>query len=336
MKAANVQWLLTGNPLNNLQAQSSNLASIRMRAALTMYSSNPNYNVTTSPNFLINNNTNIIGIGKISILYDNYEYKKWLTIIKKKRAEGVKVFLDYTDNHLRETNKNSDLYNAYYEIIHECDSVVCSSEFLKESMSRIFKREIFVIEDPLEVDLIPPKNSLQNLPTGLWFGHTSNLIYLINFLQYNFKPSLKLRLIIMSNIDQFTPEIVNHLEKHISPFFELIIAPWSIDNMISASKISDFSIIPCGILDERKMGVSSNRLITALALGLPCFADNAPSYVEFSNYYNPLSTESVNSFYLNMEPFIRKTLNAQIYIKDRFNKNRILNEWFNFFDHLLF
>jgi hypothetical protein len=101
-----------------------------------------------------------------------------------------------------------------------------------------------------------------------------------------------------------------------------------------AASLSDFCIIPCDIKDERKAGVSSNRLITALALGLPCFADNAESYIEFSDFYTPLSPNFTELFYINPDLFLKKTIHSQSMLLDKFSKQKIMGSWHKFFLNL--
>jgi hypothetical protein len=327
MNKVNLQWLLSGNPLNFAQAKNSNLASVRMRAALTMELVNSNFIATVCPNYVINKNTNIIGIGKISLVNDTQEYKKWLNIVRTRKTDGLKIFIDYTDNHLRDSNQNSLLFNAYEEILKECDSVVCSSEFLRNTIKEKYEKDTFVIEDPLEVAITAPKFTLQEIPTCLWFGHASNLNFLFTFLHHNFNPSFKIRLIIMSNLAQFSKEMIDNLQNNISPLLDIFIVPWSIDNMESAAKVSDFCLIPCGINDDRKMGVSSNRLITSLALGLPCFADTALSYSEFSKFFSQLKNETIEDFYKNPSFYWNITAISQTLILKRFSKKTIIQEW---------
>jgi len=118
MKKVNVQWLLSGNPITLEQLRNSNLASIRMRAALSMDIDDANIKVKPTNNLIINKDTNVLGVGKISLANEQDQSNKWPELVKKYKNDGLKIFLDYTDNHLRESNKNSDLYKTYYEIIN--------------------------------------------------------------------------------------------------------------------------------------------------------------------------------------------------------------------------
>jgi hypothetical protein len=335
MYKKNVQWLLDGNPLTIDQVRNSNLASVRMRAALTMDINENKLSVKLTNNLIINKETNILGIGKLSLINDPQQSIKWLKVIKKHKDNGGKVFLDYTDNHLRETNKESELYKAYMEIINESDFVVTSSTYLENAINKTFNIQTLTIEDPLEVELISPKQIPQSTPTALWFGHASNLEYLFKYLQIEFKPSRKFNIIVMSNIYPFPEELFNNLKMSISPLIVLSILPWNIKNMSLAASKADFCIIPCGIYDERKKGASSNRLITSLALGLPCFADSLLSYEEFTEYFSPLDNESIESFLTNPSIFKDKTLASQTQITKRFSKEKIKNDWKNFFINII-
>lgn len=150
-----------------------------------------------------------------------------------------------------------------------------------------------------------------------------------------FKPSTKLKILVMSNLYPFPEDLIKSLENTISPKIELSILPWSISNMVLAASISDFCIIPCGIGDDRKEGVSSNRLITSLALGLPCFADTPPSYKEFMNFISPLSTESIESFFINPSINSEKTLISQAIIIKRFSKEKVKDDWKKFLINII-
>jgi len=330
LKNINIQWLLEGNFLENSQAKSSFIASTRMRAAVTMEIENSNISVSVTHDLNIKSNTNIIGVGKIVLVNDPNQGAKWLELIRHQKSKGVKIFLDYTDHHLRASNLRTPIYKVYEDILLECDYVTTSSNYLEKSINNKLDIKTFIIEDPIEFDIFSPKKSLQELPTGFWFGHSSNIEYLIKFLQNEFNPSRKIRIIVMSNIHAFSKDIIDYLNKNISPLVELAVVEWSIENMKIAASISDFCIIPCGVKDERKEGVSSNRLITALALGLPCFADSVFSYKEFQKFYTPLSTLNIELFYINPIYFIEKTIAAQSLVSDRFSKKKIIKDWYNF------
>jgi len=161
MKKVNIQWLLSGNPITLEQLRNSNLASIRMRAALSMDIDDANIKVKPTNNLIINKETNVLGVRKISLANEQDQSNKWPELVKKYKNDGLKIFLDYTDNHLRESNKNRALYNAYHEINNKVDYVVTSSNYLESVISKKFNVQTITIEDPLGVQLKEPKRNLK-------------------------------------------------------------------------------------------------------------------------------------------------------------------------------
>jgi hypothetical protein len=335
MKNINVQWLLDGEPKSLQEIFCSNLASIRMRAALTMQMQKENIKIDYIRKFEINRDTNILGIGKFSIIRDPDQINKWLKIIEKHKRNNGKIFLDYTDHHLRDSNSGNDLYNAYQKFLFYSDYVVTSSEYLKKEIEKIKKIKTYVIEDPIEIKITQPKLFNHETLTALWFGHASNLDYLFNFLITKFQPVNIIKIIIMTNYYPLPAEMIKNLENYISKNIELAVVPWSLNDLEVAASISDLCIIPCGVNDNRKAGVSSNRLITGLALGLPCFADSPLSYQEFSEYYGPLEIKHIEDFSVNPEKYREKTKLAQKIIKERFAKNKINDKWELFFQSII-
>jgi hypothetical protein len=89
-----------------------------MRAALSMDIDDANLKVKPTSNLIIDKGTNVLGVGKISLANEQDQSNKWPDLIKGCKNNGLKVFLDYTDSHLRLSNKNSDLYKLYHKIIN--------------------------------------------------------------------------------------------------------------------------------------------------------------------------------------------------------------------------
>lgn len=330
MNKKKVQWLLAGNPRNIDEVKKSNLASIRMRAALSLECNDIDISVKLLNNLKLDNDTNILGIGKLTLISNPEQANIWVDIIKEHKKKGGRVFIDYTDHHLRDSNKNTDIYNLYKEILSFTDYCVVSSRYLENAINKITNIKSHIIEDPLEFEICNPKDEIRSTPTGLWFGHASNLNYLFDFLISRFNPKYKTKIYILSNLYPFPDDLNIYLSNNISPNLELIVKPWNLSDMKSTASLSDFCIIPCGMGDERKEGVSSNRLITALALGLPCFADSPLSYSEFIEYFSPLNDNIINSFITEPTKYLKKTKDSQDVIKTRFSKKTIINEWHRF------
>ena len=81
--------------------------------------------------------------------------------------------------------------------------------------------------------------------------------------------------------------------------------------MIHAASLCDLCIIPSDLADPRKAGVSSNRLLTALALGLPTAADRLDSYLEHSDYFTDIRSKDFDRLLENPLAFRVQVIQAQ-------------------------
>jgi hypothetical protein len=70
-------------------------------------------------------------------------------------------------------------------------------------------------------------------------------------------------------------------------FINPIATTWSVAGLEKVASECDFAFIPKGS-EPRKKGVSTNRLITSLTLGLPTFAGDFDSYKRFEDYFSPV------------------------------------------------
>jgi hypothetical protein len=101
--------------------------------------------------------------------------------------------------------------------------------------------------------------------------------------------------------------------------------------MIDASKVSHGCLIPSDLNDPRKSGASSNRLITAFALGLPVSADLLESYAPFSSYFHNIRKEPLSIFFKNFALYLEKVGIAQGTIIPMFSEGVIAQKWRNLF-----
>jgi hypothetical protein len=142
-----------------------------------------------------------------------------------------------------------------------------------------------VVPDTLEVSITRPVGHNHTPPRALWFGHGTNLIHLAKALvpigrQLRGAP-LELR--VLSNrqaIEQFKRALTA-----IPDGISLKAGDWSLAAMQAHAAECDFCLLPSDPRDPRKLGVSSNRLLTALAMGLPVAASPLASYKEFSEFF---------------------------------------------------
>jgi hypothetical protein len=265
-------------------------------------------------------------VGKIGLGDLEKRQKLWLNQIKSAKNKNIKIFLDYTDHHL---GFKSEMRSFYESALKITDYIITPSDHLKILLNNYSSKEIFVIPDPLEVPVLSPKISKTN--GILWFGHSSNIAYLINFLEEFPKTHEVFKLIVVSNDVGLNTLAKHRFQNKIR--FKVSLQRWSLKSLIEASKISDICIIPSDRNDPKKSGVSSNRLITSLALGLPTVAEIMPSYAEFSKYFfNIRSNSLLETMSSSSSSGFRKLISkAQQKIIPKFLPPVIAQQWIELF-----
>lgn len=172
-----------------------------------------------------------------------------------------------------------------------------------------------MIEDPVEVAIQPPRVGMGKLRTLFWFGHASNLPYLIEYLRDRYRSRIERRLIIMTNLFPLPENYVSALNRPHLDKLEINVVRWSLPDMQAAANLSDVCIIPAGVNDPRKNGASANRLLTALAMGLPVAADDLDSYRPFSGYFSDLQKVEIEALLDQPEAAFPSVLRAQDLIR---------------------
>lgn len=284
MPKGTVHLLTSSSSLEALQL--SHLASARLRLGVAAANlKDVGYKVCVGEQ--IPPNCDCILVGKIGADDLMTRAPHWLDQIDRAKASGARVVLDYTDHHL---GFPSAMGSSFYKpVLGKVDSCVTSSLHLRETLSRNFFGEIRVIPDPIEVPLIPPK-AVESTNNILWFGHPSNVPYLHRWIDGLAQHS-SFKLITLTNSIGF--QLMQRHTFTTRASISMSAFEWSIENMVTAARVADFCVIPSDVHDPRKSGASSNRLLTALALGLPTAASTIPSYREFSEYFFDLDATSL-------------------------------------------
>jgi hypothetical protein len=319
-----IHWLLPFNVDNVNQLKKVTSASLRMRLGVFTENIDSNFEISAGENIV--NNSDILIIGKLKSP-GNTCIHFWIDKIKLAKQNGAKIVIDYTDNHLQ---LNDFFYRPFYkELIPYIDEAVVSSSFLKSQLANLLKKPITVIEDAIDISAINPNIKNSNNLNILWFGHASNIDYLIKFINNWNNLNHKTSLYILSSEKGLA--FLNQSQIKAPQNLLMQLGVWSIDNMIEAAKFCDLAIIPSNPSDPRKAGASSNRLITALALGLPTAADEIDSYKEFNKYFVNLRSDKFIDL-LNSPNFYHGQVNmAQIEIVPNFAKQIIGQKWLDFF-----
>jgi hypothetical protein len=226
----------------------------------------------------------------------------------KERVSGCRIVVDYTDHHLGAETELSDFYRTLLPL---ANAVIVSSSALAVQLQTYFSGPVFVVPDTLEVSITPPVRHQHAPPRALWFGHGTNLVYLAQALapmgrQLRGAP-LELR--VLSNrpaIEQFKRALTA-----IPDGVALKAGDWSLAAMQAHAAECDFCLLPSDPHDARKMGVSSNRLLTALAMGLPVAASPLASYKEFSEFFLDLEAGGLSELARAPDRFHDMVMRAQ-------------------------
>lgn len=316
-----IHWLVPFKIDDMNQLKNTNLASTRLRLGCVIQNIDlTKFNLSAGPD--IEDNIDCLVVGKLRSNFDQ-DINIWIDRIRKARSNNAKIILDYTDNYI---DQNDNFYQPLYEkLIPLAHEIVTSSDYLKLKVQEKFKGPIEVIEDPIEINLIEPRIKNQDFCNILWFGHNSNIDYLANFIN-NWKDIEKASTLIMLTNKEGLIRFNEKLE-FVHNYLSIKAGIWSVNAMIDASKFCDVAMIPSDLNDPRKSGVSANRLITALALGLPTAADMLESYKKFNKYFVDIRSENFCELLKKPKLFHKQVLKAQTMIIPDFSKEAIYKKW---------
>lgn len=317
-----IHWLIPGESINIESISESSLASIRLRTAVARdYLRSTNFKLTVGDT--IDFKSNIIIVGKVGSNAERYNY--WVNQIINFKKFGAKIILDYSDHHL---GFNSPMRKFYESFFNFADLIVTPSQKMTDNLMDYWSGLNCIIPDPIEVEFLTPKKNKNSYIHMLWFGHASNIDYLIDYVKRESLLNEKNKyLTVMSNhngLDLFETKI-----KKLSNTNNFELINWSKDLMSEVALKADICLIPSSIDDPRKSGVSSNRLLTALALGLPTLATNMPSYQEFGKYFLDMDKYSPDYMYENIIEQKRLVSVSQNNVLKKYSKTNIGKMWFD-------
>ena len=315
----NIHWLVPYKINQSDDIVKKNIASIRIRTGLFTLPIFKNYSITIDESISNSNNIDFLFIGKFPANRKDL-FDKWSGYIKSQRDKGKVIYFDYTDSHLLYETLAGKFYS---NALKEYDQIITSSETLKSQLIPKFTN-VSIIEDPIEIEIQKIKNNQNN--DFLFFGHHSNLKYLFNLIP-NWDSSKQYNLIIQTS--EIGLEMIQEQSRFIKKPNNLNIQlqHWSIPNMLKAAELVSGIIIPGDITDNKKNGVSHNRLITAFALGLPVAATKYKSYLDFDNQFADIDNyHEFKKFLLNPNLYSSRIKIAQNKVK-KFTKETLAREW---------
>jgi hypothetical protein len=313
-----IHWLAPISLDDPHQVYQTEWASLRLRAGALV--SLTHEHLTVSIGEHIPKHTRVCVVGKIGAHNPPQKQADWLkTIFKFDRP----VVLDYTDDHIQHQTVMSDFYRIALERV---DQVVCSSEQLQKSITSVYSKKTSVIEDAVEYLPLPPKSTPNKPRRLLWFGHHSNIGALQRFL-HTFNPPMPVEVMVLST--EQGRQMLQTGTAPQSPSVRLLFKLWSIDEMPKAAMQCDACIIPVDDASPAKKGASSNRLLTALTLGLPTCADLIPSYMGFQDFLADLRGQQFDQVIMNPQAYHRQIELAQSHIQQYYSFQSLGQKWQN-------
>ena len=319
-----IHWLSHFSGTNAKNIQHVPLASLRLRAGslLSVIEKIPNIKLTIGEP--IPNEADICIVSKPGLPKIEINTQNWLTELKRYKLAGGKIVIDYTDDSLRTKTPRSFFYE---ECIRLATGYVAASPYLAECLKEYCDTHVDVIEDPIELHFIPPKQDANWRRSLLWFGHSANLPYLSEFLT-KFQYQDPYQITVLTNIEGLN--LIHKKNGHF-PFrkgkFDSLYGVWNMSAMDVAAQTSDIAIIPSDPNDPKKMGVSSNRLLTALAAGLPTAADRMASYLPFKDYFADIRSDALYEMLMDPVNWRDRILEAQNIISRDYSMDSIGQKW---------
>ncbi len=316
-----LHYLVPGTYESVEPLRDSAMASIRMRllpAALALQSRG----WTCSFGDQVHGAPSRVVVTKIGANGIEARQQLWLQQIEHRKQQGAAVWVDYTDHHLGFPSPMSEFYRAALGLADAC---TVPSRHMASLLAEVWGGPVYVVQDAIEVQIAPPKLQADAAVTLLWFGHASNVEYLRRFLETGLAAGQEIRLIALSNeagLRLITAHPIQSPAK-----VEILLGLWSVETMVEAAAQADVCIIPSDVDDLRKAAASTNRLVTALAMGLPTAADALPSYIEFKDYYTALRSEEFKALLENPQNFHTAVLAAQEKIVPRFAACTLGEDW---------
>lgn len=314
MKKKHIHWLLPGDFKDLFTVKNHFLASVRLRAYVSAFNCH-NFTFSFGENAPLN--TEILVIGKIG----NYDLEKrsmnWLNQVKISSFSSSKIIIDYTDNHLM---MNSPMNAFYKAILPFITLAITPSEKMTSIFSRFWKGPVETIYDSIEIEISQWR--MKNSQKLLWFGHATNIVYLLEFLKKNQSSLQKYSISLITNQNG-----LNYFTKFYNLNIPVKACLWSASRLVEEAKSCDLCIIPSDLNSPQKQGAGHNRLITAFALGMPVLATTLPSYSRFKDYFVDIESQEIFNILNDPNLLRNKVILAQKNVVPLFNKISLSKKW---------
>ena len=213
----------------------SSLASDRLRLSFIVDAIlSCGYHLTIGLN--IPKSAQIVFVGKLT---EAFGEKIINNVFDELRSFNGKIVVDYTDNWLlRSGTVTFEIYTTLLPMAHYVTVPVTDLQFNINNT----QIKTFVIPDGLDqFDFIAPKIKDNAIKEVIWFGHISNILSLLKYLDSSFGLN-KFKLNIVS--DHLTFDFIMKYNFKLLRGFEICLHMWSIENLLKISKNCDLKLLP--------------------------------------------------------------------------------------------
>jgi len=264
-------------------------------------------------------------VGKIGAANISKRQDLWLKQIRALEAAGHKAILDYTDHHLETQSVMRDFYE---QSIKACSETVTPTSFLTDALATCDDSKTYsTVHDLLEYPVVEPANiDGRQAKTGVWFGHPSNAQFLAQFIDEHSALLKQQHLMVVSS--EQTISILKRYRYKNTPSVSVKFIAWSMAAVLNAAKSADYCIIPSDTASPKRFA-SNNRLITALALGLPTIATPIPSYTEYSDFFTSDRAEQIKALIKDPSSMHNRLKEFQANHASKFSAPAIMHSWVN-------
>jgi hypothetical protein len=312
-----VHWLIAGEYRSKQDVLDSPLASLRLRAGALASVESPIFSLSVGDT--LPEDALVCVIGKIGHYILEQRQAYWWGQLDQR--PGLRLILDYTDDHLSFDSPLRDFYRACLSRVH---AVVCSSARLAQSVQSHYQGTIEVMDDALDIPVRAPSPVRRSPTTLLWFGHGSNTPALIEWLsELTWKDPLRL----LALTDGHGVQMITRTQLKTRAQLQLLLNQWSPAKMAAAAAQADLTVLPVDMNQPAKLGVSANRLLTSLALGLPTAADTVDSYLPHQTYWAPLRSDEFHRMLADPPAWHARVRQAQLTLLPRFAMPVMGDRW---------
>jgi hypothetical protein len=332
-----IKELVSGtNPEQNIFSCSLASARLRMAVAAVEWSNSGHENIFWDPEQKsISIDWAATDVCVVPKFMRGFQTESWVSACREAVNFKRKLILDICDYPF---NKSDEVHAFYSEVLKVCDVVVVNSFRMAEIIAPYSKRTPCVIEDAILGAVRRPEFSPEKQLNLLWYGHPSNLDYLVSSIEplAQFASHRHCVLTIITQEGAGIFRFIKEINSHFEPCLQAHFVRWSLENMRIALRKCDLVLIPSNPSDPNKTGVSANRLAEAFRAGRFVVAAPLPSYMPFAEaaWLDNNLIAGIEWALANRRDVLERIHLGQQLVAEKFDAVKIGRQWVNLFGDL--